>query len=104
AQAPSELLLGLIATWSWQPTRPRLERFAEQTRALGTRLGRGDIEVLIEDSDVRLPAERFRSFFAALAHVVRNAVDHGLETPSDRAAAGKVEPARMHLAVHSIDS
>lgn len=32
-----------------------------------------------------------------LMHIVRNAVDHGIELPAERAAAGKTEPARVIL-------
>ena len=32
-----------------------------------------------------------------LMHIVRNAVDHGIETPEERAAAGKTEPATVTL-------
>jgi len=37
-----------------------------------------------------------------LVHLIRNAIDHGIESPADRAAAGKTETARIELqAVHS---
>src|SRR5260221_14694910 len=32
-----------------------------------------------------------------LTHVIRNCVDHGLETPAERAAAGKVAEGRVSL-------
>ena len=32
-----------------------------------------------------------------LMHIIRNAIDHGIETDSERAAAGKTEPARVVL-------
>lgn len=43
----------------------------------------------IEPSTLRLPAEKFADFWAALAHVVRNSVDHGFQTAQQRLAAGK---------------
>jgi two-component system chemotaxis sensor kinase CheA len=102
AKAPPEMLLALIATWSWQPAQPRFERFAEQAKTLATRLGRGDITVNVKAGDVRLPPERLRSFFAAFAHVVRNAVDHGLETPDDRTAAGKSAAGTIELGIAEV--
>src|SRR5262245_23681532 len=33
-----------------------------------------------------------------LTHIIRNAVDHGIETPADRLAAGKSEEGMIHLA------
>lgn len=35
-----------------------------------------------------------------LVHLIRNAADHGLETPEDRAAAGKPATGRIRLAAH----
>ena len=72
-----------------EPVRRPLERLAEQARGLATRLGRGEITCAIEVDDTRLDAEAWAPFWSAMSHVVRNAVDHGLETPSERAAAGK---------------
>lgn len=97
--APAEILLALLSTWSWEGAAPRFERFAEQARTLARRLGRGDIDVVVDAEDVRLPPERFRSFFAAFAHVVRNAIDHGLEPLEERQASGKSIPARLRLSI-----
>jgi len=38
---------------------------------------------------VRLDMQHWSPFFAELVHVVRNAVDHGLEPPGERVALGK---------------
>ncbi len=41
---------------------------------------------------------RWSNFWSAFVHVVRNAVDHGLETPADRLALGKPESGRIDVA------
>jgi len=87
----------IVRSWALERTRPRLERFAEQVRGLAERLGKGEVEVEIEDHGVRLDPVKFRPFWTALSHVVRNAVDHGLEPPTERAAAGKPEHGRIEL-------
>jgi HPt (histidine-containing phosphotransfer) domain-containing protein/two-component sensor histidine kinase len=71
-------VLEQLAAWRNEPTRQRLTRFAEQAKSLALRLGRGEIEVVVEDGRLRLPKEPLCSFWSALIHVVRNAVDHGL--------------------------
>ena len=38
---------------------------------------------------MRLDPVRFAPFWSALVHLVRNAVDHGLESPAERILAGK---------------
>lgn len=39
-----------------------------------------------------------------LVHLVRNSVDHGLETPDDRIAVGKSPVGRVHLSAHQTGS
>ena len=50
---------------------------------------------------VFLPPEHYNAFFRSLVHVFRNAVDHGLEAPEDRVAAGKPEEGRITCAVRA---
>src|SRR6202008_2877164 len=42
---------------------------------------------------------RWPPFWSAFAHVVRNAVDHGVETTEQRIAAGKAERAAVALGI-----
>ncbi len=56
-----------------------------------------DFEAL--GGDVHLDAHVLASLRDALMHVVRNAVVHGIETGSERAAAGKPPGGRVRLAV-----
>lgn len=86
---PRELILAWLREWSWEPASKRLEQVGEQARALARRLGKGEIQLVTEAGQLRLPPERLRAFWSAFSHVVRNAVDHGLEAPAARAAAGK---------------
>ena len=43
----------------------------------------------IDAGDLRLPRGRYAGFWSALVHVVRNAIDHGIEDAASRASAGK---------------
>ncbi|MEO1699260.1 MAG: ATP-binding protein [Planctomycetota bacterium] len=80
-------------------TSTRLEEIGAQARALAERLERGEIDVALEDNGVRLDRDRFGDFWLSFVHVVRNAVDHGLETPEERAAQGK--PSQGRIAVRT---
>jgi two-component system chemotaxis sensor kinase CheA len=76
----------------------RLQRAADQARALARKLGKGEVEVEVRSpGDLRLPAETWAPFWGAFVHVLRNAVDHGLETPDERARTGKQGDGRMAL-------
>lgn len=83
-----------LLSWQYEPASRPLSRLAEQAKALAERLGRGEIKVDVS-ADVRLDMQQWSPFFAELVHVVRNAVDHGLEPPSERLALGK--PPSGHL-------
>ncbi len=43
----------------------------------------------------RVPIAKFRPFLLSLVHVVRNSVDHGIETCEERVRVGKPEAARL---------
>ncbi len=80
-----------------EPTEQRLGRFAEQARALAQRLEKGDLEVAVEGNGLRLERERFADFWSSFSHVLRNAIDHGIEAPAQRAQTGKSARGRLEL-------
>ncbi len=101
--ASYEVILDSLDRWQHDRASVRLERVADQTRALGRRLDKGTIDVEIEPNNVRIPHERWSTFWSAFSHVVRNAVDHGLEAPDERVAAGKPAKGRIRLATRLED-
>jgi two-component system, chemotaxis family, sensor kinase CheA len=78
------------------PVSPKLWRIGESARRLAVRLGKGDVELSIDADGVRGSPE-LGWLWNVLPHVLSNAVDHGLETPAERAAAGKAGPATLQL-------
>jgi HPt (histidine-containing phosphotransfer) domain-containing protein/two-component sensor histidine kinase len=90
-------LAELLSSWSREPVARRLERLARQADALCRRLGRPSLDVRIDADGVRLDSSGWSSFWAAMVHVVRNAVDHGIEDPETRVAAGKSESGTLDL-------
>jgi two-component system chemotaxis sensor kinase CheA len=92
-----QALLELVRSWRLEPIHRRFERIATQARDIARRLGRGDIAVAIEGQSLRTERERWLPFWRVFGHVVRNAIDHGLEPPEERAAAGKPAAGRLTL-------
>jgi two-component system chemotaxis sensor kinase CheA len=80
-----------------EPVKRRLSRIADQTRALTERLGKGDVDVFIEDGGLRADPQRTAPFWGSLIHLVRNSVDHGFEAPEEREAVGKGPVPRLEL-------
>jgi two-component system chemotaxis sensor kinase CheA len=95
-QLPPELLEQL-KSWRLEPAAQPLERLAEQARSLAKRLGKGELQISVRADRVRLDPLKWRGLFTELVHVVRNAVDHGIESPEQRHVAGK--PAAGQLAL-----
>jgi two-component system chemotaxis sensor kinase CheA len=84
--------LRLVSAQSLFPALERAVRDAAQ--ALGKQV---DFETI--GGDVRLDAPVLGSLRAALMHVVRNAVTHGIEAAAERTAAGKAARGRVRLTV-----
>jgi two-component system chemotaxis sensor kinase CheA len=94
-----EALLAIAGSWRFEPVSRRLAVISEQIRALATRMGRAPVDVICEPTTLRLPPARWGRFWSAFAHVVRNTVDHGVETAAAREAAGKPPRAVVNLSV-----
>lgn len=78
------------------PIQPTLRSLARYARELARRLGR-EIEVELEGEATRLDRRIASELEGALRHLVANAVDHGIESPGERAAAGKAAIGRLRL-------
>ena len=63
-------------------------RMQRTVRDLAQRLGK-DVELTTQGGDTELDKEIIEKLADPLMHLVRNAVDHGIEPPAVRAAAGK---------------
>ncbi|MFN3412482.1 MAG: response regulator [Thermoanaerobaculum sp.] len=71
-----------------QPLGPFLQNLARHARELARELGK-DVQVVLRGEEVKLDRRITKELEEALIHLVRNAVDHGLEPAAERAAVGK---------------
>jgi chemotaxis protein histidine kinase CheA len=79
-----------------QPMRGFLLSFARYARELARSLHR-EVEVELEGEETRLDRRIARELEEALLHLVRNAVDHGIEAPEVREARGKPKAGRIRI-------
>ncbi len=93
AERQQEALLALQV----QPLQGLLLALARHARELARTLGR-EVEVGLSGGETRLDRRITRDLEEALVHVVRNAVDHGIETPEARAALGKPRAGTLQIA------
>jgi two-component system chemotaxis sensor kinase CheA len=98
AYAPHAQIAALLQRLKFERAVVRLRRVADQATALGQRLGKAPIQVEVQaGSEVRFPTERWAAFWSNFIHVVRNAVDHGIEPRQERVASGKQESGKLSL-------
>ncbi len=92
-----ERLSGIIAEMRDAITRTRMQRIENlfvalprMVRDLSAELGK-QVLVDIDGGDVELDREMIEMIRDPLTHIIRNAVDHGIEPPAERQKAGKRE-------------
>ena len=92
-----ERLSTIIAEMRDAITRTRMQRIENlfvalprMVRDLSAELGK-QVLVDIEGGDVELDREMIEMIRDPLTHIIRNAVDHGIETPAERLKTGKRE-------------
>lgn len=93
----SDTLRERIRSLKLEPSARRLIRSAEQAQAIAKRLGKPNLHVVLEDNGLRLDPAQWSSFWSSFVHVIRNAVDHGIETPEERTSAGKAPEGTLTL-------
>jgi two-component system chemotaxis sensor kinase CheA len=98
AATASRELQATLASWTREPLARRFERLSRQIRTLSRRLGRPEPIVVMTGETLRLDTEGWQSFWSAMVHAVRNAVDHGIESADERRRAGKPEAGTIELA------
>ena len=79
-----------------QPMRGFLLSFARYARELARSLKR-EVEVELEGEETRLDRRIARELEEALLHLVRNSVDHGIESPEVREGRGKPRAGRIRI-------
>jgi two-component system chemotaxis sensor kinase CheA len=72
------------------------EKFPRLVRDLARRLGR-EAELHIEGSEIELDRTIIAEIDEPLVHLIRNAIDHGVEPPDRRRESGKSPAGSLHL-------
>lgn len=78
------------------PIAPLLRRYPRLVRELAASLGK-DAELIIDDPGLEADKAILEGLSEPLTHLVRNAIDHGVEPPAARHAAGKPTRAVVRL-------
>ncbi|WP_427968628.1 chemotaxis protein CheA [Altererythrobacter sp.] len=101
---PFERLSTILTDVREAVTRMRMQRleflfgaFPRMVRDLSAELGK-QVMIDIEGGDVELDREMIEMIRDPMTHIIRNAIDHGIETPADRRESGKHEIGILRIA------
>ncbi|HEU5208944.1 MAG TPA: chemotaxis protein CheA [Longimicrobiales bacterium] len=79
------------------PLRPLFQRMQRLVRELSQQSGK-QVRLVTEGADTEIDRRMVEALADPLVHMVRNAIDHGIERPDERVAGGKPPEATLRLA------
>ena len=82
-----DLQMSVLST-RMQPVKKVFDKIPRQVRELKTKLGK-DVNLIIEGEMTEVDKTLVEELADPMVHMIRNALDHGLETPEERIAMGK---------------
>jgi len=89
-------LQGAIMAVRMMPVSQVFQRFPRLVRDLARKLGK-QVDLIIEGEATEADKNVIETLFDPLLHMIRNSLDHGIETPEIRVASGKPETATVRL-------
>ncbi|MBF0500780.1 MAG: chemotaxis protein CheA [Candidatus Riflebacteria bacterium] len=78
------------------PVEQVFDRFPRMVRDLAKKLGK-KIDLVLEGKDTEMDRTVIDEIGDPMVHLIRNSIDHGIESPADRAKAGKPETGIISL-------
>jgi two-component system chemotaxis sensor kinase CheA len=101
SQVTAALQDGVMKT-RMQPIGTAWQKLPRVIRDLAAELGK-TIELVMHGAEAELDRQVLELIKDPLMHMIRNAADHGIETPLERRAAGKPEKATIRLRAYHQD-
>jgi chemosensory pili system protein ChpA (sensor histidine kinase/response regulator) len=97
ARVITELQNGLMRT-RMVPFQRHVQRLSRLVRQTATDVGKR-VDLAVEGASGELDRQVLERMLPPFEHMLRNAVIHGIESPAERAAAGKPETGRINVAL-----
>ena len=93
-----DLQLAVMKT-RMQPVKRLFQKFPRVVRDLARMLGK-EVELVLEGEDAEMDKTVLEKLEEPLIHLIRNAVDHGIEPPDERERAGKPRKGIVKLSAY----
>ncbi len=89
-------LQGAVIKTRMQPIKKILGKYPRMVRDIGRKLGK-TVDFEMSGEDTELDKSVLEELSDPLTHIIRNSLDHGLETVSERIASGKKEAGKIKI-------
>jgi two-component system chemotaxis sensor kinase CheA len=84
------------------PIETVFNRFPRVVRDVAAKLGK-EVALIVEGKETELDRSVLEEIGDPLGHLIRNALDHGIETPEERVASGKTSEGQLRLNARHAD-
>lgn len=84
-----------------QPIGRLFQKYPRLARDVARQLGK-DVELVLSGEETEIDKTMIEDLNDPLVHLIRNAVDHGVDSPEERAAIGKSAKSLIHLSAEQI--
>lgn len=95
SRVTQDLQMSVLST-RMQPIKKVFDKIPRQVRELKTKLGR-EVDLVIEGEDTEVDKSLVEDLGDPMVHMIRNALDHGIEPPEEREAAGKPRTGTLRI-------
>jgi len=97
-----DLFLDETKSLLMMPCSTLFEGFPLMVRQLSRQLGK-EVDITVSGGDIEMDKRILGYLKDPLVHIIRNSIDHGIEAPKDRTAAGKPVRGTISLSVVQVD-
>jgi two-component system chemotaxis sensor kinase CheA len=84
-----------------QPIGRLFQKYPRLARDVARQLGK-DVELVLSGEETEIDKTMIEDLNDPLVHLIRNAVDHGVDSPEERIAAGKATKSLVHLSAEQV--
>ncbi|MFH7321608.1 chemotaxis protein CheA [Desulfurivibrio sp. D14AmB] len=78
------------------PIKQTFDKMIRLVRDLSKKTGK-EVDLVMEGAETEIDRNMVDSIYDPLVHMMRNSVDHGIQTPEERTAHGKPPTGKVHL-------
>lgn len=97
----TEALQDAVLQLRMTPLATIFQRFPRLVRDLSRRLNK-PVDFIVRGEETEIDRHTAEQLAEPLVHLLRNSLDHGIEPPAERRAAGKPERGRLTLTAHKV--